>query len=107
MFDEYFNPSPSVVSLVSAAAAPRPTDPADTPSSTTIDQDTPYPNNDPIFSVLIPEPNSKESSSRDVIPNSMHSVNQPPEHINKWSKDHPFDNIIGNPSRHVSTKHQL
>ncbi|GKA71563.1 retrovirus-related pol polyprotein from transposon TNT 1-94 [Tanacetum coccineum] len=33
--------------------------------------------------------------------------NQPPEHINKWSKDHPIDNVIDNPSRPVSTRHQL
>ncbi|GJW38844.1 retrovirus-related pol polyprotein from transposon TNT 1-94 [Tanacetum coccineum] len=28
-----------------------------------------------------------------VIPNNVHSVNQPPEHINEWTKDHPYDNI--------------
>ncbi|GJY47847.1 putative reverse transcriptase domain-containing protein [Tanacetum coccineum] len=39
MFDEYFNPPPSVVSLVPAAAPPRPADPTSTPSSTTVDQD--------------------------------------------------------------------
>ncbi|GJY53553.1 putative nucleotidyltransferase, ribonuclease H [Tanacetum coccineum] len=39
MFDEYFNPPPSSVSSVLAAAAPRPVDPASSPSSTTIDQD--------------------------------------------------------------------
>ncbi|GKD25689.1 retrovirus-related pol polyprotein from transposon TNT 1-94 [Tanacetum coccineum] len=37
--------------------------------------------NNPFFGVLIPEPNSKESSLRDVIPTNVHSVNQPPEHI--------------------------
>ncbi|GJW59994.1 retrovirus-related pol polyprotein from transposon TNT 1-94 [Tanacetum coccineum] len=63
--------------------------------------------NDPFFGVTIPEPNSKESSSRDVIPTNVHSVNQPPEHLSKWTKDYPFDNVIGNPSRPVSTRHQL
>ncbi|GKE30263.1 retrovirus-related pol polyprotein from transposon TNT 1-94, partial [Tanacetum coccineum] len=29
-----------------------------------------------------------------VIPNNVHSVNQPPEHINKWTKDHQLDNEI-------------
>ncbi|GKB45117.1 retrovirus-related pol polyprotein from transposon TNT 1-94 [Tanacetum coccineum] len=47
--------------------------------------------NDPFFGVPIPEPNSKESSSRDVIPNNVHAVNQPPEHLSKWTKDHPLD----------------
>nr|GEV31100.1 retrovirus-related Pol polyprotein from transposon TNT 1-94 [Tanacetum cinerariifolium] len=37
---------------------------------------------------LIPEPSSKKSSSQVVIQNNVHSVNQPPEHINKWTKDH-------------------
>ncbi|GJT81113.1 hypothetical protein Tco_1055455 [Tanacetum coccineum] len=41
MFDEYFNPPASVVSPVPAAAAPRPTDPTGSPSSTSIHQDAP------------------------------------------------------------------
>ncbi|GJZ57472.1 retrovirus-related pol polyprotein from transposon TNT 1-94 [Tanacetum coccineum] len=39
IFDEYFNPPPSVVSQVPAAAAPRPADPTSSPLSTSIDQD--------------------------------------------------------------------
>nr|GEV47155.1 zinc finger, CCHC-type [Tanacetum cinerariifolium] len=42
-----------------------------------------------------------------IIPNNVHSLNQLPEHINKWSKDHPIDNVIGDPSRPVSTRYQL
>ncbi|GJU70582.1 putative reverse transcriptase domain-containing protein [Tanacetum coccineum] len=38
MFDEYFNPPPSVVSLDPTAAAPRSADPTGSPSSTSIDQ---------------------------------------------------------------------
>ncbi|GKC52518.1 retrovirus-related pol polyprotein from transposon TNT 1-94 [Tanacetum coccineum] len=41
MFDEYFNPPPSVVSPVRIAAAPRPADPTGSPSSTFIDQAAP------------------------------------------------------------------
>ncbi|GJR09267.1 hypothetical protein Tco_0791919 [Tanacetum coccineum] len=41
MFDEYFNPPPSVDSPVPAAAALDPTDSTGSPSSTTIDQDAP------------------------------------------------------------------
>nr|GEZ81647.1 retrovirus-related Pol polyprotein from transposon TNT 1-94 [Tanacetum cinerariifolium] len=41
MFDEYFNLPPIVVSLVPAAATPRPADPTSTRSLTTIDQDAP------------------------------------------------------------------
>ncbi|GJU78196.1 retrovirus-related pol polyprotein from transposon TNT 1-94 [Tanacetum coccineum] len=41
MFDEYFNPPPSVVSLVQVAATPRAMDIVDSPVSTSIDQDAP------------------------------------------------------------------
>ncbi|GJW54698.1 retrovirus-related pol polyprotein from transposon TNT 1-94 [Tanacetum coccineum] len=41
MFDEYFNPSSSVVSPVLVVATPRAVDIAGSPSSTTIDQDAP------------------------------------------------------------------
>ncbi|GJU24024.1 retrovirus-related pol polyprotein from transposon TNT 1-94 [Tanacetum coccineum] len=41
MFDEYFKPPSSVVSLVPVAAAPRAVEIAGSPSSTTIDQDAP------------------------------------------------------------------
>nr|GEU99283.1 hypothetical protein [Tanacetum cinerariifolium] len=51
---------------------------------------------------LIPKPSSKESSCQNV-----HSTNQPPDHITKWTKDHPIDNVFGNPSRLVSTRQQL
>ncbi|GJT45991.1 hypothetical protein Tco_0954706 [Tanacetum coccineum] len=67
MFDEYFTPSPSIVSPVPTADAPRPAGPTGTPSSTIIDQDAPSPNSDPFFGVPIPEPNSEESSSGILI----------------------------------------
>ncbi|GKF33839.1 hypothetical protein Tco_0107039, partial [Tanacetum coccineum] len=41
MFDEYFNPPTIVVSPVPVAAAPRAVDLADSPVSTSIDQDAP------------------------------------------------------------------
>ncbi|GJY88304.1 retrovirus-related pol polyprotein from transposon TNT 1-94 [Tanacetum coccineum] len=44
MFDEFFNPPSSVVSLVPVAAAPRPIDPTGSPVSTSIDQDAPSTN---------------------------------------------------------------
>ncbi|GJW36805.1 retrovirus-related pol polyprotein from transposon TNT 1-94 [Tanacetum coccineum] len=73
MFDEYFNPPPSVASPVIAVVAPEPAGSIGTPSSTIIDQDAPSPNNDPFFGVPILEPNFEESSSRDVIPTNVHS----------------------------------
>ncbi|GKD37156.1 retrovirus-related pol polyprotein from transposon TNT 1-94 [Tanacetum coccineum] len=41
MFDEYFNPPPSVISPILVAVAPRAVDIADSPMSTSIDQDAP------------------------------------------------------------------
>nr|GEY63335.1 retrovirus-related Pol polyprotein from transposon TNT 1-94 [Tanacetum cinerariifolium]GEZ28362.1 retrovirus-related Pol polyprotein from transposon TNT 1-94 [Tanacetum cinerariifolium] len=124
MFDEYINPLPSVVHHVPAPAAPEHVVSTDTPSSTTFDQDAPststsqttqetpsliiplgveeayhdikvtHMDNNSSFSIPIPEPSSKESSSQVIIPNNVHSLNQPPEHINKLTKDHPINNVI-------------
>ncbi|GKA91449.1 putative ribonuclease H-like domain-containing protein [Tanacetum coccineum] len=119
MFDEYLEP-PRVERPVSPApAVPVPVNSAGTPSSTTIDQDAPSPShspsssalqspcshqgiavgstiiednpfapvdNNPFVNVFAPEPSSEASSSGD---------------------DHPLDNVIGNPSRPVSTRKQL
>ncbi|GKA43904.1 hypothetical protein Tco_0736628 [Tanacetum coccineum] len=98
MSDEYFSHPPSVVSLVPIVVAPIPADLTGSPSLTLVDQDTPSLNNNPFFGVPIPGPKFEESSSRDVIPTNVHSVNQPLEYISKWTKDHPLDNVIGNPS---------
>ncbi|GKC72008.1 retrovirus-related pol polyprotein from transposon TNT 1-94, partial [Tanacetum coccineum] len=137
MFNEYFNPQPSVASSVPAVVTLDPADSTGLPTSTSVDQDAPSLStsqthqetlstvilsgveeeyhdikvvdldNDPFLGVLIPEPNSKESYSWDVIPSNVHSVNQPHEHLSKWTKDHPLDNVIGSPSQPVSIRHQL
>ncbi|GKA86166.1 hypothetical protein Tco_0807877 [Tanacetum coccineum] len=49
MFDEYFNPPPSVVSPIPVATAPRPDDPTGSPSSTSIDQAAPSANTSSII----------------------------------------------------------
>ncbi|GJS53361.1 retrovirus-related pol polyprotein from transposon TNT 1-94 [Tanacetum coccineum] len=53
------------------------------------------------------EPSSAQSTSGDVCLAEPNQVSQPPDHLRKWTKDHPLDNIIGNPSRPVSTRKQL
>nr|GEW88925.1 retrotransposon protein, putative, Ty1-copia subclass [Tanacetum cinerariifolium] len=72
-----------------------------------IDMEVAYMGNDPLFGVPIPEVTSAQSSST-VSP---HTIVQPdhqiPQHISKWKKDHPLDNIIGQLSRPVSTRLQL
>ncbi|GJX23292.1 retrovirus-related pol polyprotein from transposon TNT 1-94, partial [Tanacetum coccineum] len=118
MFDEYFQPSPSVVSRVLPAVALILADTTGTPLSTSIDQDAPSAStsptthetqspvihqgveeqiqetenaqfdNDPFQNIFTPEPSSEESSSRDVIPSNLHPANQPFEHLSKWTKNH-------------------
>ncbi|GJW09282.1 hypothetical protein Tco_1575109, partial [Tanacetum coccineum] len=51
-------------------------------------------NNDPFVNVFALEPNSDESSSGDVSSAKSIQVIQPHNHLEKWSKDHPLDNVI-------------
>ncbi|GKA00704.1 hypothetical protein Tco_0673369 [Tanacetum coccineum] len=77
VFDEFFSLPASVASPVPIEEAPAPVKSTSSPFSTTVDQDAPSP------SALISE------------------------HLNKWTKDHPLQNIIGDPSRPISTRPQL
>ncbi|GKD24731.1 retrovirus-related pol polyprotein from transposon TNT 1-94 [Tanacetum coccineum] len=63
--------------------------------------------NDPLVNVFAPEPSSEASSSGDVSSVESIYVTQPYHHLGKWSKDQPLENVIGNPSRPVSTRKQL
>ncbi|GKE44453.1 retrovirus-related pol polyprotein from transposon TNT 1-94 [Tanacetum coccineum] len=57
--------------------------------------------------MFTPDYNSEASSFGEInIPESSQST-QHHEHIRKWTDSHPLDNIIGNPSRPVSTRKQL
>nr|GEV41680.1 retrovirus-related Pol polyprotein from transposon TNT 1-94 [Tanacetum cinerariifolium] len=58
----------------------------------------------PFVNVFPPEPSSKESSSRDVSSVESNQVIQPHNHLKRWSKDHPMDNVIGNPSRSMRSE---
>ncbi|GKE23239.1 hypothetical protein Tco_1434751 [Tanacetum coccineum] len=118
-------------------AAPIPVDITGTPSSTTIDQDAPSAStsltseetqdpvlqqgveeqyqghqnaqfdNDLFIDIFTLEPSSGESSSKDDIPSNLNQINQPFDHLKKWTKEHPLDNVIGNPSLLVSIRRQL
>ncbi|GJR49809.1 hypothetical protein Tco_1400330 [Tanacetum coccineum] len=130
-------PLMTVKTLVPTVIVPETVVSTGTPSSTTIDQDAPststsqttpetpsliiplgveesdhdievaHMDNNSFVEILIPEPSFEESSTQVFIPNNVHSINQPHKHINKWTKDHPIDNVISDPSRPVSTKKQL
>ncbi|GKB75929.1 putative ribonuclease H-like domain-containing protein [Tanacetum coccineum] len=75
----------------------------------TIREDNPFApvNNDSIINVFALEPSSEASSSGDLSSAKSFYVTQTLHHLGKWSKDHPLDNIIGNPTRPVSTRKQL
>ncbi|GJT51957.1 putative ribonuclease H-like domain-containing protein [Tanacetum coccineum] len=103
LFDELINPPPSVdhpapkvVAPIDEVAAPVPAVSTGSPSSTTVNQDAPSPK--------VP---SDQSSSSDSNHTNVPPDHQISEHNNKWTKDHPLENIIGELARPVSTRLQL
>ncbi|GJV71392.1 retrovirus-related pol polyprotein from transposon TNT 1-94 [Tanacetum coccineum] len=98
MFDEYFEQSRVNEPVPSATAVNAQVVPPGTSLSTIIAQDAPS--------------TSASSSTSDMHHPVRHQaepnqVTQPPDHLRRWTKDHPLDNIVGNPSCHVSTRKQL
>ncbi|GJV04868.1 hypothetical protein Tco_1338437 [Tanacetum coccineum] len=61
----------------------------------------------PSFNSVTGEPGSVQSSFGNVNSTEPNQVTQPPDHLRKWTKDHPLDNIVGNLTRPVSTRKQL
>ncbi|GKB37660.1 hypothetical protein Tco_0882602 [Tanacetum coccineum] len=130
-------PAPEVIAPIPEVVAPEPTASTGSPYSTTVDQDAPSPSNsqttsetqspvisndveeenhdldvahmnkNPFFGIPIQENNSEASSYSDVIPTIMQTADPNSEHVTKWTKDHPLDNIIGELERPVSTRLQL
>ncbi|GJZ56053.1 retrovirus-related pol polyprotein from transposon TNT 1-94 [Tanacetum coccineum] len=90
MFDEYYNPPTSAVYPVQEATAPRAEVLVDSPVSTSIDQDAPSTNS------------ASQGSSFNV-----RQIHTPFEHLGRWTKDRPIANVIGDPSRSISTRKQL
>nr|GEV93910.1 integrase, catalytic region, zinc finger, CCHC-type, peptidase aspartic, catalytic [Tanacetum cinerariifolium] len=72
-------------------------------------KDNPFaqPEDDPFVNLFAPKPSYEESSSRDVSLVESNQFIQPHNHLRKWSNNQPMDNIIGNPSRPISTRKQL
>nr|GEY36662.1 hypothetical protein [Tanacetum cinerariifolium] len=128
LFDEYFNPLTIAVSSVPVAAAPRAIEIVNLHVSTSIDQDassssipstqeqehssiisqninespkTPLFYDDPLYEFIYEDSNSQGSSS------NMRPSHTQFEIIGLWTKDYPIENVIGDPSRSVSTIKQL
>ncbi|GJY35673.1 retrovirus-related pol polyprotein from transposon TNT 1-94 [Tanacetum coccineum] len=116
LFDEFLNPSPSVDHLALEVVAPINkvialvlADHRFTFINYKANHDIKiaHMGNDPYFGVPIPEIPSDQSSSSGSIHTIVHPDHQISEHNSKWTMDHPFENIIGELARTVSTRLQL
>ncbi|GJU73548.1 retrovirus-related pol polyprotein from transposon TNT 1-94 [Tanacetum coccineum] len=58
-----------------------------------------------IFSTPVQE--QGETSSRHVDSSNMHTFYQHHPSAQRWTKDHPLEQVIGNPSQSVRTRRQL
>ncbi|GKA52772.1 uncharacterized mitochondrial protein-like protein [Tanacetum coccineum] len=117
-------PASEVVAPIHEVVTPVPVVLTGSPSSTNVDQDAPSPShsqttpetqppiipndveednhdieiahmgNDPYFGILILEIPSYQSSLSDSIHTIVHPDHQISKHNNKWTKDHPLENII-------------
>nr|GEU42521.1 hypothetical protein [Tanacetum cinerariifolium] len=109
MFEELLNPLPSVDLPASEVIALIAEVVASEPAASTENHDlyVEHMNNDPFFGISIPKNVSEASSSSDVIPTVVQTAAPNSKHVNKWTKDYPLYNIIGELERHVSLRLQL
>nr|GFB48694.1 retrovirus-related Pol polyprotein from transposon TNT 1-94 [Tanacetum cinerariifolium] len=98
MFDEYFNPPTIVVSLVQEVVASGAEVLANSPVSISISQD----------ASTTSIPSSQEQQHSPIISQGSSSnviqIHTPFEHLGRWTKDHPIENVIGDLGRSVSTR---
>ncbi|GKB22590.1 retrovirus-related pol polyprotein from transposon TNT 1-94 [Tanacetum coccineum] len=112
MFDEYLKP-PRVKRLVSHTLVVQvPVNSTGTPSSTTIDQDVPSPSHSPSSSALqSPSLHQGVAAKSPLMEDNPFALIDNDHFINVFApvprKDHLLNNILGNPSRPVSTRKQL
>nr|GEV20824.1 putative ribonuclease H-like domain-containing protein [Tanacetum cinerariifolium] len=115
--------SPEVITLIAKVVALDPAASIGSPSSTTVEQDAPLPNiahvnnvlfvgseespktptfhDDPLHEFLHEDSTSQGSSS------NIRQTHTLFESLGRWTKDHHIANVIGDPSRSVSTRKQL
>nr|GEV80264.1 hypothetical protein [Tanacetum cinerariifolium] len=106
MFYEYLEP-PRVERPVSPTIAIQV--PVISATGSTVIKDNPFAHgdNNPFVNVFALEPSFEASSYGDASSAESTHVTQLHNHLRKLSKDYPLDNVIGNPSRLVSTRNQL
>ncbi|GJU86177.1 retrovirus-related pol polyprotein from transposon TNT 1-94 [Tanacetum coccineum] len=94
-------PATSRTGLVQEAVAPRAEVLANSPVSTSIDQDAPSiksPKTPTFHDDPLNESPNEDSTSQGSSSN-IRQIHTPFEHLGRWTKDHPIANVIGDPSR--------
>nr|GEX92167.1 retrovirus-related Pol polyprotein from transposon TNT 1-94 [Tanacetum cinerariifolium] len=93
MFNKYLEPPRAERPVPPAQAEPALVNSAAEPNY--MEEHTNAPVDNPLFiNVFAPEPHSEASSSGDISSTESPYVSQTLHHLNKWSKDHPLDNVI-------------
>ncbi|GJW46618.1 putative ribonuclease H-like domain-containing protein [Tanacetum coccineum] len=104
--------SPSMTTVTEDAptattiTSPLPSSPPDT-SVDELENTITTPGSDSFGNSVTYEFDSEASSSGTVNVDTTHLNNPPLEHAQKWTKDHPLENVIGDINRSVSTRRQL
>nr|GEV66457.1 hypothetical protein [Tanacetum cinerariifolium] len=119
MYDDYISGQPSATAKT-VPPAQEPQVRQSSMASTTIADTAPTPTNSSSYATNIlitsqdvnPFANSStsaaaSSSSQNVDPSNMHTFYQPYPHEFQWTKDHPLEQVIGEPSRPVLKRNQL
>nr|GEV98516.1 hypothetical protein [Tanacetum cinerariifolium] len=134
MYDDYFGGQPSAT-VENVPPAQEPQVRQTSTASTTIADNVPIPTNSSSHATNIPitsqdvdelNPNAmvdgntfvnpfvnsstsaaETSSSQNVVTSNMHTFYQPYPYEFQWTKDHPLEQVIGEPSRPVLTRNQL
>nr|GFA23981.1 retrovirus-related Pol polyprotein from transposon TNT 1-94 [Tanacetum cinerariifolium] len=108
MFDELLNGSSKIMSkssAVYAADAPNQRQQITTPLN---NHTTPAPTYDEFINIFCTSVQDQgETSSRHVDSSNMHTFYQRYPFEHHWTKDHPLEQVIGNPSQSVRTRRQL
>nr|GFC47140.1 hypothetical protein [Tanacetum cinerariifolium] len=101
MFDELLNGSSKVVSKSSAVSA------VDAPYQQPHAENDEVADDEFINIFSTPVQDQGETSSRHVDSSNMHTFYQRYPSEQRWTKDHPLEQVIGNPSQSVRTRRQL
>nr|GFB10609.1 hypothetical protein [Tanacetum cinerariifolium] len=101
MYDDYFGGQPSaIVENVPPAQEPQDVD--------ELNQNDMIDGNSFVHPFAISSSNAAETSSlQNVDPSNMHPFYQPYPHEFQLTKDHPLEQVIGEPSRPILTRNQL